>query len=197
MRRSPVLGVALCLFLWAASAHAQVAVNPQILDFVVSPDHSAVLPNGLPVVNHYEMQFFLPGSTSPVQIYDIAKPTPDQFGVVVIDILSYFRTYQPGTTYVARIVAIGPLGQGASTFSNQFSFGQCTVTLSPSSQTYAAAGGPGSVTVGAASRLRVESDEQCRVGDDEQQRNGRRVGWPIRSPPNTTNAQRSATITHR
>ena len=117
------MGVVFCLISWAASAHAQVAVNPQILDFVVSPDHSAVLPDGRPVVNHYEMQFFLPGSSSPVQIYDIAKLAPDQFGVAVIDVLSYFRTYQPGTTYVARVVAIGPLGQGASSFSNQFSFG--------------------------------------------------------------------------
>ncbi len=194
MRRSPVLGVALCLFLWAVSAHAQVAVNPQILDFVVSPDHSAVLPNGLPVVNHYEMQVFLPGGTSPVQIYDIAKPTPDQYGLVVIDILSYFRSYQPGVTYVARIVAIGPLGQGASTFSNQFSFGQCTVTLSQSSQTYAAGSSTGSVNVSAASGCAWKATSNAAWVTTSGSGTGPgSLAYAVAA--NTTNAQRSATIT--
>jgi len=130
---------------------AQTTMNPTRAEFNPSPDHNSMLPNGTPVVTSYRLDLFLSGASQPFQTTSLGKPAPDADGVVRVNLTSVFAGWPvAGTIYTASIAAIGPGGTASSAMSNAFGFsGSCSFAVTPTAQSFAAAGGGASVSVAA------------------------------------------------
>ena len=136
----------------ASVSTAQSIIDGRRVEFTPSANHDAVDPaTGAAIVQSYSMQLFVAGSATPVQTLYLGKPTPEADGMIRLDFVSLLSTpLTPGVIYEAVVEAIGQVGTGVSARSNTFAFsGACTPTISPSSQSIAAAGGTGSTTVSA------------------------------------------------
>src|SRR5438034_7932300 len=132
------------------AAAAQAAVNPTTALFTPSPDHNATDGSGTPVVQSYQLEFYLVGSSAPFTTNSLGKPTPDGTNTITVNLTPILVGWPlPGTDYVADVAAVGPGGMAKSALSNTFSFtpATCSFALSPTSQSVAAAGGTGSTTV--------------------------------------------------
>ena len=135
------------------SVRAQSVVDPTTAEFDPSADHSATSSDGTPLVNRYDLEFYLIGATSPFQVLSLGKPALALDGKIRANFTSLLSSFPtPGIVYQAAVAAIGPGGVGRSSFSNTFSFSTpCSFTVSPTSQTVAAAGGGANVGVTAGS----------------------------------------------
>jgi hypothetical protein len=135
------------------SATAQSIVDARRIEFTPSPDHSVLDANGVALVTNYSLQVFVAGGTTAAQTVSLGKPAPDPDGMIRLDFVALLPTpLTPGVVYEALVEAVGPGGGSGGIRSNTFSFTPpCTPSISPTSQSVAAAGGPGSssVTVGA------------------------------------------------
>jgi hypothetical protein len=81
------------VFLAVASvAGAQTVKNPSTAVIGVSPDHASV--------TRYELGFFLPGATDPVQLSDIGTGTP-----INGELSKPLPSYPIGVTYIAKVKA--------------------------------------------------------------------------------------------
>jgi lysozyme family protein len=98
------------LVLWPAVAGAQPVKNPRIVEFDTSADH-AVIEFGVPVVARYELRLYAPGASAPITVSDLGKPAA---GRVSFDRASVFALVPAVGDYEARVVAIGPGGEGPS-----------------------------------------------------------------------------------
>ena len=153
-----------------AAAQAPV-LNPRFLEFNASADHSTNAPTGEPLVTRYDLEFYNIGAPSPFQTNSLNKPAPNGSGVIRIDLATTFAALPTGTTFEARVVAVGPGGIGRSGLSNQFAFtNPCAVTITPTS-----------TSAGAAAEYRergridrcgvcLDCDEQCRLGHNLERR---------------------------
>ena len=133
-------------------ATAQTVVDATTAEFQPSADHS-VMSDGIPLVTSYLLQFFPAGSSSPSHSIGIGKPAPDPDGLIRVRFTSLLQTpLAPGTTYEARVSAVGPGGSSASGVSNPFTGPPpCTFAINPTSRNNVAAGGESiSVAVAAA-----------------------------------------------
>jgi hypothetical protein len=136
----------------AVSAQAQTLVNPHRVEFNPSDDHSRLTADGQPMVQRYDLQFFLSGATQPVTTVSLGKPTPESDGKIRVDYSSLVTPFPLADgNYSARVAAVGPGGSTSSAVSNAFSFQACSFSLGSVSQTFPAGGGAGSVTVNAVS----------------------------------------------
>lgn len=125
MRRICGVFVGLLLFALPTLGSAQTVINPRFVEFIVSADHSVTLPDGSPMVTSYEARWFVQGAPAPVVTVSLGKPTPDAAGLVRLSLvdpkdLLVGVPVDPKVTYVARVAAIGPTGEGESTDSNPF-----------------------------------------------------------------------------
>jgi hypothetical protein len=111
-----LVGVAL---LCAAPVSAQTVLNPTKTEFVASADHDAMF-GGVALVTRYELRHYVVGTTTPVAVFDLGKPTPDGNSLIV----ATFPPLAPSATtlYFARVVVIGPEGSSESNDSNQYGF---------------------------------------------------------------------------
>jgi Putative binding domain, N-terminal len=153
--RKSARGMLLCLvcaaWMLPAAAFAQTTVNPTKAQFSASSDHNATA-NGTPILQSYQLEFYVVGATQPFQTYSLGKPTPDSTNTITVDLTAMLVGWPvPGTNYVATVSATGPGGSNRSAPSNTFSFSPptptCTYSLSPTSQNVGPTGGPGSATV--------------------------------------------------
>lgn len=117
MKRPPkfVLLILLALLLsivgFVDRAEAQV-INPTGVEFDVSADHNTIVV-GVPAVTKYELRIFLSAtSPTPVSTFDLGKPTPVGTKATVTNVAMFTPLSTGG--YVARVVAIGPGGEGVS-----------------------------------------------------------------------------------
>ena len=125
-------------------------VNPTTAEFVASRDHSVTLPDGTAALTRYHLEFYNAGAASPFQVVSLGKPSPGAGGLIRVQLTSVLTSLpSPSIVYEARVAAVGPGGVGRSTPSNTFSFSSppCSFLISPTSQTIAPAGAPGTVTV--------------------------------------------------
>jgi hypothetical protein len=143
LRHFVTLAIAV-LLLGPTGAFAQSVVDPTTAEFDPSPDHGLVV-SGSPVVDHYELGFYLVGAAQPFQVNQLGKPAPDVDGKIRVGIGT---RPAPGTLYEARVSALGPGGAGVSAVSNNFTFtAPCSYMASPTTQAVAAGGGAASVAV--------------------------------------------------
>src|SRR5574343_1977664 len=116
-----VMGVALVAvmtLLAVPAAMAQPVLNPTKAEFIASADHDAMF-GGVALVTRYELRHYVVGTTTPVAVFDLGKPTPDANGLIV----ATFPPLAPSATiYFARVYTIGPEGESASNDSNQYGF---------------------------------------------------------------------------
>src|SRR5215213_9283210 len=136
--------------LTASYANAQNVLDGRRIEFTPSVDHAAVDVNGAPVLDRYSLQVFVQGAVAPVQTVDLGKPAPQSDGMIRLDFVALLTSpLDLGVTYEAVLEAIGPGGSNASPRTNTFAFSlPCAApTISPTSQSFTAAGATGSSTV--------------------------------------------------
>lgn len=107
-----------------AFASGQVT-NPSGVSFDVSADHD-VLVLGVPAVARYELRITAVGEAT-VTTFDLAKPVPVGVTATVVN-AAMFAPLAMGE-YVARVVAIGPGGEGVSL--PTVPFGRLTAARAP------------------------------------------------------------------
>ena len=107
-------------------AQSGLAVNPTMVQFVVSPDHNATYLDGMPIVARYELRVFLDDgqSTTATVTQDLGKPTAADGATVQVALSTLMKAACAlEIKYVAKVVAIGSRGgEGASDKSNPFGF---------------------------------------------------------------------------
>ena len=125
----------------ATTARAQPLVDPNFLEFTVSPDHDALDPSGVAIVQRYDLLLYTVGSSTPTRTVPLGKPAPDPAGTVRLPLTTIFSPLPAGgISYEVRIAAAGPGGSAASAPSNAFTFGvPCSYSVTPSSRSVAAA----------------------------------------------------------
>jgi hypothetical protein len=64
-----IVALTLALTFCAVPAFAQLVVNPTRVEFTASTDHADIV--------SYDLGYFAPGATDPVQVVNLGKPTPD------------------------------------------------------------------------------------------------------------------------
>ena len=113
MRRVSLAVVLVLVALLTATigAEAQV-INPRVVEFDVSADHSRTV-LGQPAVTRYELRVYAEGASAPITTADLGKPTPAAGTRVSLDQSAVFAAVPLGA-YVARVAAIGPGGEGVS-----------------------------------------------------------------------------------
>jgi hypothetical protein len=142
----------LALIALPSPASSQTVVDPRIVEFSPSADHDTTLPDGRPAVERYLLKVFQAGASQPFHTVDMGKPDADADGTVRFDFWATVAAWPlPGGNYVSRVDAVGPGGNGLSAPSNPFTFGSsCSCGLvAPTSASFPAAGGGGSVSVDA------------------------------------------------
>ena len=152
-RRVLAVSGLLVMFALVASVRplsAQTIENPKTVEFDPSPDHNAVI-DGTPVVDRYEMDFFVQGNGQPVYTLTLGKPAPDGDGRIRVNFVALLtQPLTAGTVYTALVAAVGPGGRASSAVApDTFVFSApCSFVVSPvNPATLAAGGGNGSVTV--------------------------------------------------
>ena len=120
----------------APTVAAQSITDARRVEFTPSPDHDAVDPNGIALVNNYTLDVFLAGGTSVVQTANLGKPAPDADGMIRVDFVSLLpNPLTPGVIYETVVSAVGPGGSTPSARSNTFGFSlPCPPTITPTSQ---------------------------------------------------------------
>ena len=116
--------------------YAQVAVNPTSVSCTASADHNSTSVDGAALIAKYEFRVYLetaPNGPTMGTPLDLGKPTPLTTGCptgVAAPCLVWTTAQVPGlfnglaknTKFVAKVVALGPLGEGVSDPSNPFGF---------------------------------------------------------------------------
>jgi Bacterial Ig domain/Putative binding domain, N-terminal len=145
----PAVMVPALVFLVHVPSVSAQSSNPNVVSFAPSPNHSATVPTGEPVVSNYILTFYQAGTNQAVTAVDIGKPAPQADGMIRVDFTTRLASFPlPGVSCDARVSAVGPAGSGTSGPSNTFIY-DCTFGLSSTSQTVPAAGGTGTVQVSA------------------------------------------------
>ena len=123
-------------------------MDPRVVEFDPSPDHSATLA-GQAVVTRYDLEFYLVGGAQAVRVTNLGKPSPQGDGKIRVDFTSLLNPWPAaGTTYEARVAAVGPNGTGRSTGSNTFAFtSPCSSSISPGNVSVGGGASSGTVTV--------------------------------------------------
>jgi hypothetical protein len=110
----------LLVLLSTSVANAQsVILNPTKVQFTASADHSITV-GGVPLVERYELRHYVIGSSTPVSVVNIGKPTPDATNTIVFTFAAL--PFSNTTQYFARVVAIGSTGEGVSANSSETYF---------------------------------------------------------------------------
>ena len=123
-------------------------MDPRVVEFDPSPDHSATLA-GQAVVTRYDLEFYLVGGAQAVRVTNLGKPSPQGDGKIRVDFTSLLNPWPAaGTTYEARVAAVGPNGTGRSTGSNTFAFtSPCSSSISPGNVSVGGGASSGTVAV--------------------------------------------------
>ena len=131
-----------------AAAQTPAVMDPRVVEFDPSPDHNATLA-GQAVVSRYDLEFYLVGGAQAVRVTNLGKPSPEGDGKIRVDFTSLLNPWPaPGTTYEARVAAVGPNGVGRSTNSNTFAFtAPCSSSISPGSVSVGGGTSTGNVAV--------------------------------------------------
>ena len=127
---SPVILV-LALLIQASALQAQTS-NPNIVEFVPSQHHSAMLSSGQPVVSHYQLTFYEAGTTQSILTFGIGKPALQADGLIRVDFTSRITSWPAsGKQVEARVSAIGPEGTATSNPSNTFVYNSAPASNTP------------------------------------------------------------------
>ena len=178
---------------------AQTIQNPSTVEFDPSPDHN-VTTNGTPLVDRYEMDIFVSGTSQSVRTLSMGKPAPAGDGRIRINFAALLtQPLPPGTIYTASVSAVGPGGRTSSTVApDTFIFtAPCSFTVSPANPpSLAASGASASVTVTTTSGCAWTASEAASWLTITSGGSGTTTGTvSYTATANTTTSPRSATLT--
>ena len=90
-------GLALLIIMLPVIVEAQT-LNPRTAEFSPSADHSTSAADGTPLVQSYQIEFYLTGASAPFQTASLGKPTPQSDGKIHVDLSTIFLGWPvPGT----------------------------------------------------------------------------------------------------
>jgi hypothetical protein len=183
----------------AAPLSAQTIENPKTVEFDPSPDHDVVT-EGTPLVDRYEMDFFIQGAVQPVLTLNLGKPVPAVDGRIRVNFVALLpQPLLPGTIYTALVAAVGPGGRAASIVApDTFVFTvPCGFTVSPANPpALASGGGTGSVGVTTGNGCAWTASESAAWLTITSGASAIGTGTvTYTAAANTTNSPRSATLT--
>jgi hypothetical protein len=183
----------------AAPLSAQTIENPKTVEFDPSPDHDVVT-EGTPLVDRYEMDFFIQGAVQPVLTLNLGKPVPAVDGRIRVNFVALLpQSLLPGTIYTALVAAVGPGGRAASIVApDTFVFTvPCGFTVSPANPpALASGGGTGSVGVTTGNGCAWTASESAAWLTITSGASAIGTGTvTYTAAANTTNSPRSATLT--
>src|SRR5262245_13627542 len=96
------LSVVLLSVASSSRALAQSIMDASRVEFSPSADHSTLNEYGTPLVTGYTMTIYAAGGDDPVQIVDLGKPSPDEDGIIRLDLATLLETpLPPGVSYEA------------------------------------------------------------------------------------------------
>ena len=137
--------VAAVAALLVASAPVSAQTNVNVVEFLPAPAHHVVAASGQPVVARYEFLVYQAGALDPYLRVNLGKPAPQADGVIRTDFRGLVPVWPlPNVRSESRIAAYGPDGYVFSPVSNSFTYA-CSFALSATDQSFAAAGGTGTV----------------------------------------------------
>jgi hypothetical protein len=111
------------LVLAPIAASGQTITNPRTVEYVVTTASHTV-------TTTYELRHFLVGASSPVQVQNLGKPTPDAAGKITAPITALPISLT--NVYIARVAAVGTAGEAVSAASAEtYSF--VAVLVAPTS----------------------------------------------------------------
>jgi hypothetical protein len=111
------------LVLAPIAVSGQTITNPRTVEFVVTAASHTM-------TTTYELRHFLVGATSPVQVQNLDKPTPDAAGKIIAPITALPISLT--NVYIARVAAVGTAGEAVSAASAEtYSF--VAVLVAPTS----------------------------------------------------------------
>ena len=123
----------------APIASAQT-LNPRVVEFTPSADHSATNIDGTPVVSHYDFEIYMQGAAEPIYTQPLGKPAPALDGKVRVDFSTMVASWGlPVGVLESRVAAEGSGGRTRSTVSNTFQFVTCSFAVSVTSMSADAA----------------------------------------------------------
>ena len=148
-KRAALAALASVMFAATAAAQTAAVIDPRIVEFDPSADHTATNASGVPIVSRYDLELYVVGGTQPVQVANLGKPNPQTDGKIRVDFTTLLTPWPaPGTVYEARVAAVGPNGTGRSTESNTFAFSSpCSSSITPTSVSVGGGASTGSVAV--------------------------------------------------
>lgn len=124
-----VIGV-LMLFAAPVSAQSPVVVNPQILEFVPSPDHDTIQLDGTPLLLKYEMRVYPEAGGAVIAVVDLGKPTPAG-GLITLNNRAMFSGLPSNVRLIARVAAVGTGGSSESDPSGPFGNSGSSIPRAP------------------------------------------------------------------
>jgi len=121
MRRAIILAACLVAFMAVPTVAQTVVTNPTTVTFTASADHSAFSLDGTTsLVSKYEVRVSLATDAVVITVLDLGKPLPDAQNTITVINPVWWAALTPKTKFVARVVAIGPTGEGVSDPSGPF-----------------------------------------------------------------------------
>ena len=110
-----LLVIVCALLLFAPTlVSAQATVDRTTAEFDASADHNATLADGTPVVDRYDLEFYLVGAASPFQVASMGKPASDADGKIRVSLSGVLSSYpSPGMVYEATVSPVWSGGHRA------------------------------------------------------------------------------------
>ena len=127
-------------FIWVVLAFSVLgfacrasAQSSDIAQFTASPDHNAIA-DQQPVVDHYELLVFAPGSTTALPVINLLKPRPDAQNVIRVDVTAQMNALPASPNcnpaaptaaqcYTMQVRVVGPGGSNTGPLSDPFTLG--------------------------------------------------------------------------
>jgi hypothetical protein len=116
------IGCLLYFLAFVALANAQTAPtpNPTAGEFNVASNHNAIHTDGLPIVDHYEMEIVVVSNGALFLTLGIGKPQAADGARVTVPLPTLASTLTRDVIYYGIMVSVGPGGTGRSAPSNPF-----------------------------------------------------------------------------
>ncbi len=131
----------------AGTGTLQAQTNPNVVEFLPSPEHNLVLSTGEPAVSGYQLLIYQGAALEPYMTTNLGKPAIQADGLVRVDFSKVMSAWPlPNVPSVGRVAVTGPNGTDVSLPSATFVY-SCGFSLSSNGQAFTASGGNGSVQI--------------------------------------------------
>jgi hypothetical protein len=147
LRRASTHLVIAVLSSLAGTATLQAQTNPNVVEFLPSPEHNLVLSTGQPAVSGYQLWIYQNSASEPYMSMNLGKPAIQADGLVRVNFSTVMTAWPlPNIPSFGQVAVTSPNGPAMSLPSNTFVYA-CGFSLSSNGLAFSASGGSGSVQI--------------------------------------------------